>query len=66
MQRYLVGHGFLEKTQVGGGWASTRWRIILDKLGMRHTSRPAVTPQPDHADTGQEREPKRLGKMFSR
>ncbi len=66
VQRYLVAHGFLEKIQVGGGRASTRWRIILDKLGIRHGSRPAVTPQPDHPDTAREREPKRLGKMFSR
>src|SRR5512135_2581551 len=65
-QRYLVSHGFLEKTQVGGGRASTRWRIIIDKLGIRHASRPGVTPQPDHADTATVREPKRLGKMFSR
>src|SRR5512135_3608993 len=66
VQRYLVTHGFLEKIQIGGGRASTRWRIILDKLGIRHTSRPAVTPQPDHHDTTEEREPKRLSKMFSR
>src|SRR5512135_158195 len=66
VQRYLVNHGFLEKVQVGGGRASTRWKIVLDKLGIRHSSRPAGTPQPDRQDTAQEREPKRLGKMFSR
>ncbi len=66
VQRYLVNHGFLEKTQVGGGRASTRWKIVLEKLGIRHGSHPAVTPQPDHHDTTQEREPKRLSRMFSR
>src|SRR5512135_231284 len=27
-QRYLVTHGLLEKIQVGGGRASTRWKIV--------------------------------------
>ncbi len=62
VQRYLVAHGFLEKTQVGGGRASTRWKIVLEKLGIRHASGPAVTPQPSRHDTAQEREPKRLSK----
>src|SRR5512144_3154138 len=31
-QRYLVEHGFVERMQVGGGRASTRWRIIIHKL----------------------------------
>lgn len=33
-QRYLVGHGFIERVQVGGGRASTRWRIVLHKLRL--------------------------------
>ncbi len=65
VQRYLVAHGFLEKTHLGGGRASTRWKIVLEKLGIRHTSRPAVTPQPSPRDTAQEREPKRVSRMFS-
>jgi len=64
VQRYLVGHGFLEKVQVGGGRASTRWRVVLEKLGLRHGSRPGVTPQPGHRDTAQGREPKRLSRML--
>src|SRR5512135_2375428 len=66
VQRYLIAQGFLKKIQVGGGRASTRWKIVLEKLGIRHTSRPGVTPQPSPPDTAQEREPKRLGKTFSR
>jgi hypothetical protein len=31
-QRYLVEHGFVERVQVGGGRASTRWRILIHKL----------------------------------
>src|SRR5512135_3287343 len=58
VQRYLVAHGFLEKVQVGGGRASTHWKIILEKLGVRHASRSAATSQPSRENTAQEREPK--------
>src|SRR5512135_3098113 len=46
VQRYLVEHGYLEKVKVGGGRASTRWRIVLDKLGIRHSTCTPLTPQP--------------------
>src|SRR5512144_2386170 len=65
VQRYLVAHGFLEKVQVGGGRASTRWRIVLEKLGIRHASGTDMTRQPSPHDTAQERTPKKFSRMFS-
>src|SRR5512135_2078268 len=65
VQRYLVEHGYLEKVKVGGGRASTRWRIVLEKLGLRHGTRPPLTPQPSLPDTAQEHTPKRVSWMFS-
>src|SRR5512142_85401 len=65
VQRYLVTHGFLEKVTVGGGRASTRWRIVLEKLGLRHGTCPPLTPQPSPPDTTQEHTPKRVPWMFS-
>jgi hypothetical protein len=61
-QRYLVEHGFLERVQVGGGRASTRWRICVHKLkpdaAAGHTSSDAATQQPASPDTAQEHTPK--------
>ena len=65
VQRYLVEHGYLEKVQVGGGRASTRWRIVIEKLGIRHGTCPPLTPQPSPPDTAQEHTPKRVSWMFS-
>src|SRR5512135_485028 len=57
-QRYLVEHGFLERVQVGGGRASTRWRILIHKLQpdpeSRHTSDGTATRQPALGDTAQD------------
>ena len=51
-QRYLVERGFLERVQVGGGRASTRWRIILARLGFG--GEPADEPaNPGHSSVGQ-------------
>ena len=65
VQRYLVTHGFLEKVKVGGGRASTRWRIVLEKLGLRHSTCPPLIPQPSPPDTAQEHPPKKFSRMFS-
>ena len=65
VQRYLVEHGYLEKVKVGGGRASTRWRIVLEKLGLRHGTRPPLTPQPSPHDTAQEHTPKKFSRIFS-
>jgi hypothetical protein len=45
-ERYLVTHGFLERAQVGGGRASTRWRILVDRLsgGPELSNTPAQRP----------------------
>jgi hypothetical protein len=60
-QRYLVEHGYLERVAVGGGRASTRWRILVDKLAphfaSRHSSSPAETQQTMRRDTTQEHRP---------
>src|SRR5512135_1067461 len=60
-QRYLVEHGFLERVQVGGGRASTRWRICFHRLvpdvGSRHSSGGQETQLPDRHDTAQEHSP---------
>jgi hypothetical protein len=57
-QRYLVEHGFVERVQVGGGRASTRWRILIHRLrpnvGSRHGTQDSKTQQPSSPDTGQE------------
>lgn len=61
-QRYLVDHGYLERVEVGGGRASTKWRICVDKiamdLGLRHTSTGAPAQQPPPLDTAQKHVPK--------
>jgi hypothetical protein len=36
-QAALVAAGFLERVQVGGGRASTRWRVLTAALGIRPT-----------------------------
>lgn len=66
IQRYLVEHGFLEKVEVGGGRKSTKWRVVLERLGIRYGSGPKPPPQPDRPDTAQERAPGLLKEMFSR
>lgn len=45
-ERYLVAHGFIERAQVGGGRASTRWRILLDRLGNAPESTAAPQQRP--------------------
>ncbi len=61
-QRYLVEHGIIERVQVGGGRASTRWRIVIHKLvpsaGAGNSSSTGATRLPDPCDTAQERTPK--------
>jgi hypothetical protein len=60
-QRYLVEHGYLERVAIGGGRASTKWRILVDKLApplaSRHSSDPAATQQTARRDTTQEHRP---------
>src|SRR5512135_996161 len=60
-QRYLVDHGYLERVKIGGGRASTRWRIPIHKLRPDHEQRPsshtAPTHQPNRDDTAQNRTP---------
>lgn len=34
-QRYLIQHGLLERAEVGGGRASTRWRVLVERLTDR-------------------------------
>jgi hypothetical protein len=66
-QRYLVEQGYIERIEVGGGRASTRWRIVVDKivstLAPGHSSQPAVTHQPALHDTAQARSPKSFQEM---
>src|SRR5512135_3294529 len=66
-QRYLVEHGFLERVQVGGGRASTRWRILIHKLrsdvGSGHASCDSATQQPAPPDTAQKQTPKFFPRM---
>ena len=38
-ERYLVEHGFVERVQVGGGRASTRWRSSSTSSPSSHPSR---------------------------
>lgn len=63
-QRYLVEHGFLERLVVGGGRKSTRWRIVLERLGFSaepeaespaagHSSTDEPTQEPRRPDTPQ-------------
>lgn len=52
-QRYLVENGFLVKVQIGGGRKSTRWRLVLERLGLGHTSDQAVTPHQPEPETAQ-------------
>lgn len=51
-QRYLVGHGYLEKGAVGGGRASTRWKIfpgghaaVIMTRGANHLPHPRSRPR---------------------
>jgi hypothetical protein len=66
-QRYLVEHGLIERVQVGGGRASTRWRILIHKLvpnaGSGHGSSAEKTQLPDPPDTAQERTPRFFSRM---
>lgn len=48
-QQWLTDNGYLEKVEVGGGRASTRWRILLDKL-IEHLPK----PDPGHATSAVE------------
>src|SRR5512144_401252 len=67
-QRYLVEHGFLERVTVGGGRASTRWRIVVHKLRSdpqtRHSSADSPAQQPEPQDTAQEHTPKLFHRMY--
>lgn len=45
-QRYLVGHGLVERVKVGGGRYSTHWRVVVEKVRPGHTSEATATPQP--------------------
>lgn len=65
VQRYLLKHGFIERVKVGGGRAATVWRVVLERLGIRHGSDPAVTPQPSRRDTAQDRTQGLFSRMFS-
>lgn len=60
-QRYLVAHGYVERLEVGGGRASTKWRIVVDKiaanLGSRHTSSATPAHQAERDDTAQDHGP---------
>lgn len=66
-QRYLVEHGYIERVEVGGGRASTRWRILVDKivstLTPGHSSRPPAIQQPELRDTAQTHTPKSFQEM---
>ena len=66
-QRYLIGHGFLERIQLGGGRASTRWRVCVHKLRpdlqAGHSSTDHATRHPAPDDTAQERSPKLFHEM---
>jgi hypothetical protein len=66
-QRYLVEHGYIERVQLGGGRASTRWRIVVDKISSaltsRHSSGPPEARQPEREDTAQARSPKSFPEM---
>lgn len=66
-QRYLVEHGIIERVQVGGGRASTRWRILIHKLrsdvGSGHASCDSATQQPAPPDTAQKQTPKFFPRM---
>jgi hypothetical protein len=39
-ERYLVEHGYVERIQVGGGRAATRWRVVVEKLANFATTPP--------------------------
>lgn len=69
-QRYLVEHGYLERVEVGGGRASTRWRIIVSKiveaLTPRHSSEALSAQQPAQSDTAQSHKPKSFQEMYRR
>lgn len=58
-ERYLVEHGYVERTQVGGGRAATRWRVVVEKLAHFATpSNPSsATSQPSNADEPRSRWP---------
>lgn len=56
-QKYLVDQGYIERLEVGGGRASTKWKIVVDKLAAnrstRHTSSDAEAQQSERPDTAQ-------------
>jgi hypothetical protein len=61
-QRFLVGHGFLERVATGGGRRSTRWRIRVDRLRPtppteppRSSSQPTESQQQDPDEPAQKR-----------
>lgn len=61
VQRYGVDQGWIERVQVGGGRASTRWRICVDKiradLESGHSSGDPATQDAGPPDTAQDRPP---------
>jgi hypothetical protein len=67
-QRYLVEHGYIERVQVGGGRASTRWRILIHRLrpdrDSRHTSSDTPAQQPSPPDTAQKHSPLLFQKTY--
>jgi hypothetical protein len=69
-QRYLVEHGLIERVQVGGGRASTRWRICVHRLRSDlqagHSSTDRATQQPAPGDTAQEHTPRLFHWMHRR
>lgn len=68
-QRYLVTHGYVERLEVGGGRASTKWKIVIDKIAAnvasRHASTAPTAHHPGSADTAQGRSPKTYQGMNS-
>src|ERR1700712_2404063 len=55
--RYLVDLGLIERGEVGGGRASTKWKISVDKIASnlrsRHSSADNTTQQTGPQDTAQ-------------
>jgi len=66
-EAFLVRHGFIERAQVGGGRASTRWRILIERLHgqpesdsaprQRPASPPSTNPQLAPREPAQEQRP---------
>lgn len=61
-QKHLVDQGYIERLEVGGGRASTKWKIVVDKLASnhstRHTSSDTEVQQAERPDTAQGHYPK--------